>query len=65
LHNRQLLSSELAALSVGAVVPAVIGMVLGQVLRQRLSENMFRKVFFAALMLLGAYIVLNAARAVL
>ncbi len=60
LHDRRLLSGELAILSAAAVVPALAGMVVGQVVRRRLSEEMFRSVFFAALLLLGAYIVVRA-----
>ena len=60
LHDRQLLSGELAILSAGAVVPALAGMVAGQVVRKYLSEQMFRTVFFAVLLVLGAYIVLRA-----
>jgi uncharacterized membrane protein YfcA len=35
-------------------------MVLGQRTRQRLSGQLFRRIFFIALLLLGAYIVVNA-----
>jgi uncharacterized membrane protein YfcA len=35
-------------------------MVLGQRIRQRLSEQLFRRIFFIALLLLGTYIVVNA-----
>lgn len=60
LHDRQLLSGELALLSLGAVVPAIAGMVIGQGVRRHLSEQMFRHVFLAVLFVLGAYIVLRA-----
>jgi len=63
LHDQQLFSRELAILSVGAVIPALVGMTVGQVLRQRLSEQMFRNIFFAVLLVLGAYIILSALRA--
>lgn len=62
LHDRGLLAGELAVLSAGAVVPALVGMVAGQMIRQRLSEEMFRRVFFAALLVLGVYIVVRAAQ---
>jgi uncharacterized membrane protein YfcA len=35
-------------------------MVTGQRIRQRFSEQVFRKVFFAALLALGAYIIVSA-----
>ena len=45
--------------AVGAT-PAILGMMLGQKLRARLPEQQFRRVFFAALLLLGVYIITNA-----
>lgn len=42
-----------------AVLPALAGMVIGQRIRERLSEQMFRKVFFISLLILGAYIIVN------
>lgn len=65
LHGRQLLTGELAVLSAGAVVPALAGMVTGQAVRKYLSEQMFRTVFFAVLLVLGAYIVVRALKAFL
>lgn len=52
---------EIAALSAFALVPALIGMALGQFARGRLSEASFRVVFFAGLVVLGAYISWRAA----
>jgi uncharacterized protein len=60
LQKEQLVSRELAILSVAGVVPAIAGMVLGQMIRRRLSEDVFRTVFFVAVLVLGAYIVLRA-----
>ena len=60
LQGNRFLTVELGALSAAAVVPAILGMVLGQRIRQRLSEQRFRKVFFAALLILGAYIIARA-----
>jgi uncharacterized membrane protein YfcA len=60
LHDRQLLTGELAMLSAGAVIPALAGLVAGQVVRKYLSEQMFRMVFFAVLFALGAYIMVRA-----
>lgn len=45
-------------MSLLALVPALVGMHLGQVLRQRIAAATFRKVFFASLLLLGAYLAL-------
>lgn len=51
---------EIAGLSAFALVPALAGMALGQFARTRLSEAAFRRVFFASMVLLGAYIVWRA-----
>lgn len=48
-------------MSAAAVVPAAIGMVAGQRIRRWLPEQRFRRVLFAALALLGAYILAKAA----
>jgi hypothetical protein len=47
-------------MSSAALAPAIAGMILGQKIRQAISEQLFRKVFFLALLTLGAYIVFNA-----
>ena len=60
LQGNRFLTVELGALSAAAVVPAILGMVAGQRIRKRLSEQRFRKVFFAALLILGAYIIARA-----
>ncbi|HSF94517.1 MAG TPA: sulfite exporter TauE/SafE family protein [Thermohalobaculum sp.] len=61
LAGRGLLGAELGQQSAAAVVPALLGMVLGQRLRGRIPEAAFRKVLFAALSVLGLYIVFRAA----
>ena len=60
LGDHRLLSLELGALSLSAIVPALIGMALGQRVRRRLSEFIFRRVFFGALFALGVYIVIRS-----
>lgn len=60
LQANDLLTVEHGALSVMALLPAIVGMVFGRWIRQRLSEQLFRKVFFAALAVLGAYIAASA-----
>jgi uncharacterized membrane protein YfcA len=64
LRGQGFLSTELALLSAGGVIPAVLGMLLGQFVRRRLSEVAFRNVFFAGLLLFGAYIAIRALRAI-
>lgn len=60
LQRNDLLSLQQATWSSTAVLPAVVGMVLGQRIGRRLSEVLFRKVFFASILLLGAYIAVTA-----
>ncbi len=60
MADQRLLSVELAVASAGAVLPALAGMHIGQKLRNRLSETHFRYALFAALGLLGAYILMRA-----
>ena len=54
------LPGEIGVASMLAVIPALFGMVLGRRIRAHLSEAAFKRVFFAALIALGAYIVLPA-----
>ncbi len=61
LKGNSLLTAEQALLSTLALLPALVGMMLGQSVRRRLSESGFRRVFFIALLLLGTYIIANAA----
>jgi uncharacterized membrane protein YfcA len=49
-----------AGASLAVLAPALLGMALGQWLRARVREETFRIVFFAASLLLGAYLVLRA-----
>lgn len=63
LQQGDFLTLENGAISAAAVLPAIIGMVVGQRVRKHLSEVAFRKVFFVSVLLLGAYIVANALRA--
>jgi uncharacterized membrane protein YfcA len=60
LGGNDLLTAELGTISAAALLPAIVGMVVGQRIRQRLSEQLFRRVFFIALLVLGAYIIANA-----
>ena len=60
LQGQRLISVEVAGLSALALVPAMAGMGFGQAVRRYLSEAHFRRVFFAALLVLGGYIAVNA-----
>lgn len=56
LQGNRLLSADLGVYSAIGLVPAIAGMLLGQRLRHTLAEERFRRVFFGALLLLGAFI---------
>ena len=60
LQKSNFLTIEQGLLSAGAVLPAIAGMIVGQRIRNVLSEPLFRKVFFVALLVLGAYIIASA-----
>jgi len=60
LQKANILTITNGILSFGAVLPAILGMILGQRVRSTLSERRFRKVFFVALLVLGAYIIASA-----
>jgi uncharacterized membrane protein YfcA len=46
-------------ISLLSLAPALGGMVLGQLVRRRIAASTFRTVFFAGLLLLGAYLALR------
>lgn len=60
MQGNNFIDSELGMLSVLALAPALLGMVLGQKIRRKMSEELFRRVFFNALLLLGGYIVVTS-----
>jgi len=60
LQGNGLLTFELGKMSAVGLLPAIIGMTLGQWVRKRLPEQLFRRVFFISLLVLGAYIIANA-----
>lgn len=61
LGGNGLLSVELGAQSAAAIVPALIGMWVGQTVRGHLSESLFRRVFLTGILLIGLYIIAEAA----
>jgi hypothetical protein len=60
LLEKGLYSLDTAILSLFALIPASIGVYLGQRIRNRISEELFRKVFFIALLIMGIYFVTSA-----
>ena len=57
LSGHGLLSLETSGISAAGIVPALIGMAGGRWARQRLSDRLFRQFFFAALVVLGIYLI--------
>ena len=60
LGRNDLFSMQQGVLSAYAVAPAFIGMLLGWRLRLALSQRVFRRVFFMAILALGAYLIVGA-----
>jgi uncharacterized membrane protein YfcA len=60
LQGYHILNAGLWIVSTASLVPALLGMFLGQKICNHLSERIFRKLFFMALFILGAYILVNA-----
>lgn len=60
LRGNNFLTMELGAVSAAALLPAIGGMMFGQWVRKKLSEQLFRRVFFVSLLLLGIYIIISA-----
>jgi uncharacterized membrane protein YfcA len=60
LGGNGLLDSDQGVMSATGLLPAIVGMMLGQRIRTKLSEDCFRKVFFIALLVTGAYIIVTA-----
>ena len=61
LAANDLMPKELGMLSIAGLVPAALGMAFGQRIRDKLSEQQFKKVLFASLIVVGAYIAVRAA----
>ena len=59
LSANNLLNFSQGQISTAAVLPALAGMVVGRYVRQLLSPEIFRLVFFTALLMLGLYILAN------
>lgn len=60
LHGTRLLTPEHAMVSLIALIPAMAGMIAGQKIRKKLPEQLFRRLFFVAILLMGLYIMINA-----
>ncbi len=59
LSHHDLMPTDTALLSVTALIPMGLGMLIGQRYRHRISEELFRKLFFWALLVAGVYMTLR------
>lgn len=60
LQGHHFINKELWIVSIASLMPALLGMFFGQKISNTFSEKLFRNVFFAALFILGTYILANA-----
>jgi len=60
LGGRGVLGTEETIVSCAMVVPALLGMYLGVRIRKLIDEQLFRKLFFIALLAVGVWIILSA-----
>jgi uncharacterized membrane protein YfcA len=60
LQRNAILTVELSFISTAAVIPAALGMIAGQRLRKKLADKNFRRSFFFAIFVLGAYVLFAA-----
>lgn len=60
MQKNALLSQELLMLSALAFIPSYIGMSIGEGIRKNISEQLFRRLFFIFMLMLGLYIVIRS-----
>ncbi len=60
LAGHNFMPAELGALSALALLPTMLGMTFGQRFRHMIFEEMFRKLFFWALLCAGLYMMVRA-----
>ena len=60
LGGHGLFNASLLYLSVYALVPAFVGMFIGRAVRNGINDALFQRIFFVALLVMGAYIVVRA-----
>ncbi|MCS6764067.1 MAG: sulfite exporter TauE/SafE family protein [Candidatus Protistobacter heckmanni] len=60
LYLQGALSPSVAATSVIAMAPAFVSMYVGQQIRKRISAEMFKRLFFLAVLLLGAHLTIDS-----
>ena len=60
LKTKNILTLELSSWSAFAIFPAITGVFFGQIIRKKISEDIFKKIFYSCLIMLGIFITFNA-----
>ena len=60
LGTNNILTLELSGWSAFAILPSIIGVFIGQLIRKMISEDIFKRIFFFCLIVLGSFISINA-----
>lgn len=55
--QRAILTPELIAMTIGAVIPCIAGMLIGQRLRKHLTEEQFTRIVLVLILLVGIYMI--------
>lgn len=55
LWTHDMMTANIAGLSLFALLPSFAGMFVGQAIRAHVSQDLFRRLFFVAMLLLGGY----------
>ncbi len=59
LKTKNILTLELSLWSSIAILPEITGVLIGQLIRKIIPEDLFKKIFFFCLILLGNFILVN------
>ncbi len=62
LKTKNILTLELFLWSSFAILPAITGVLIGQLIRKIIPEDLFKKIFFFCLILLGNFILVNSSQ---
>ncbi len=60
MNTNNLISQKQFMLSLFSIIPAMTGMVIGTNIRHKMSEQLFRKIFYVAMLLLGNYLIIRS-----
>lgn len=60
MNSSNLINQQQFTLSLIAIVPAMIGMIIGAKIRHKMSEDLFKKFFYIAMLLLGIYLIIRS-----